>query len=149
MDKFEKLNWPRVKKMRTILAMIATSARANKSDQLLHIIEPLFSDLRKLGLNIWANEQPAGDHRPDGVGHVTQANPAGLVTDHRADADALGHLADRLAAKQKVREIEWRTPPHQDHITRFVADVRREHVEIYMTHFTARLCEMARAGEEA
>ncbi len=41
----------------------------------------------------------------------------------------------------------WRDPPHQDRIGRFVADVPRDHVEIYITHLVARLCEMAKQKE--
>ncbi len=41
----------------------------------------------------------------------------------------------------------WRDPPHQDRIGRFVADVPRDHVRIYITHLVNRLCEMAAQKE--
>ena len=37
----------------------------------------------------------------------------------------------------------WRDPPHVLQIDRFVADVRPEHIGIYVKHFVHRLCERA------
>ncbi len=48
-------------------------------------------------------------------------------------------------AKPKPRPI-WREPVHEREIARFVADIRPEHVERYITHLVNRLCEMAEAG---
>ncbi len=62
--------------------------------------------------------------------------------------DLLGWPARPTEAedKPKPRPV-WRDPPHQDRIGRFVADVPRDHVEIYITRLVARLCEMAKQKE--
>ncbi len=50
---------------------------------------------------------------------------------------------DAPAPEAPKPRLIWRDPPHEREIARFVADIRPDHVERYITHLVNRLCEMA------
>ncbi len=72
---------------------------------------------------------------------------ASLVCRPTTEVEYVKPVASAEAAP-KSRPV-WRDPPHQDQIARFVADVPREHLPSYITHFVNRLCEQAEQTKTA